>query len=319
LTERERGALAAAVAGCMFGSSYVATAFQLDGVSPIGGALWRSALGSLVLIGLLGWGAARGAGSTRDPATAPPLAGRLVRLAVLGLLGGLLFITGMNVAVSRVGATVTAFVAGLYAVLAALFAPALLGERLARRAVVGFAVALVGTALLAELSPSAETLGGLAAGAGAAVSYGLFLVLIRRWSTAIRIGPIGVSFSAALAATVGLGVALAILSPASATPTDLTGSVLVATAWLAIVSAFGPLLVATALRRVEARVVSSFLLLNPITATALAALLLDERPSPIQLLGGLLVLIGIGATTDIVGAVRRRRQASAEEIGLPIA
>jgi len=314
LTERARGALAAAIAGCMFGSSYVATGFQLHGFTPLGGALWRSALGSIVLVAVIAWGARRSSKPATDgtppplAGVAPPLAGRLARLALLGVLGGLIFVTGMNVAVSHVGAAVTAFVAGMYAVMAALFAPAVLGESLTRRSVVGFGVALVGTALLAELSPSADTLVGLAAGGIGAVSYGLFMVLIRRWSVAISVGPAGVSLSAAVATTVGLGFVLGAFDPGGAGPTNAVPSVILATAWLAMVTAFGPLILTAALRRLEAGLVSSFLLLNPITATILAALLLDERPSPIQLLGGALVLVGMATTTDVVAVLRRRRR-----------
>ena len=213
----------------------------------------------------------------------------------------------MNVAVSRVGATITAFVAGLCAILAALFAPVVLGERLARRAIAGFAVALVGTALLAELAPSAASLGGLAAGGMAAVSYGFYLVLVRRWSSAIQVGPVGISLASAGTATVALAIILAALDPHAALPTSSSASVIVATIWLVFVMAVGPLLVTAALRRIEAGLASSLLLLNPITATALAAILLHERPSPPQLLGGVLVLLGMAAATDLVGAVRRRR------------
>jgi drug/metabolite transporter (DMT)-like permease len=46
-----------------------------------------------------------------------------------------------------------------------------------------------------------------------------------------------------------------------------------------------------------------FLLLNPITATVLAGVLLGSVPTPVQLVGGLLVLLGMAAATlpDAVG------------------
>jgi drug/metabolite transporter (DMT)-like permease len=108
----------------------------------------------------------------------------------------------------------------------------------------------------------------------------------------------------------GLAIILVASDPQAALPTSVTPSVVIATIWLIVVSAVGPLLIATALRRIEASLASSLLLLNPITATVLAVILLHERPSPLQLLGGLLVLIGMAAATDLVGATRRRRAAS---------
>ena len=55
MTERARGTVVAAFAAAMFGSSYVATAFQLHGFTPLGGALWRSGFASVVLVALSGW------------------------------------------------------------------------------------------------------------------------------------------------------------------------------------------------------------------------------------------------------------------------
>ncbi len=42
-------------------------------------------------------------------------------------------------------------------------------------------------------------------------------------------------------------------------------------------------------------------------ATVLAVLLLGDWPSPVQLLGGVLVLVGIALGTDALGSVRRRQ------------
>jgi drug/metabolite transporter (DMT)-like permease len=218
---------------------------------------------------------------------------------------------GMNVAVSTVGSTITSFVAGLYAITAALFAPVVLGERLERRAVVGFVVALAGTALLAELGPSPSALVGLVAGGVAAVSFGFYLVLIRRWSRAIDIGPLGISLTTAGVSAVGLAIGLAILQPRSMVPSNLSPEVVVATAWLVLVTVSGPIFATIALRRIEAALASSLLLINPITATILSAILLAERPSAAQLLGGMLVLVGMATATDLVGALRRRRARAA--------
>ena len=308
MSQRAVGVGTAATAAILFGSSYVATAFQLHGFSPLAGAFWRSALAAIAIAFVSAVAAIRTRGRPRvEPP--PPAAGRLVRLLVLGLLGGCVFLAGMNLAVALIGATITSFVAGLYAILAALFAPFILGERLERRALGGFVVALVGTALLAELAPPGDTLGGLAAGGLAAVSYGLYLVLIRRWSRAIQAGPLAVTLANTGMAAAGLGAFILLRDPSSFLPRATPPEVVVATAWLVLVSAAGTLLVTAALRRVEARLVSSMLLLNPVTATILAALLLAESPTPPQLAGGLLVLAGMAASTDVAGVLRRRREA----------
>jgi drug/metabolite transporter, DME family len=309
VSERAAGVATAAAAAILFGSSYVATAFQLRGFSPIAGAFWRSALAAVAIVVVSVIVAMRRRGLPRvEPP--PAAAGRLARLLVLGLLGGCVFLAGMNVAVALIGATITSFVAGLYAILAALFAPVVLGERVEPRAVAGFVVALVGTALLAELAPTGDTLGGLVAGGMAAVSYGLYLVLIRRWSRAIQAGPLAVTLANTGMATAGLGAFILLRDPSSLLPHAMPPDVVVATAWLVLVSAGGTLLVTAALRRVEARLVSSMLLLNPVTATILAAMLLAETPTPPQLAGGLLVLAGMAASSDVVGLLRRWRRSA---------
>jgi DME family drug/metabolite transporter len=306
VTERARGILAAAVAATLFGSAFVATAFQLRGFTPLGAALWRSALAVVLLVVLSGWLARRRGGSPTQVLTVP-LRDRLWRLTVLGTLGGLVLIIGVNVAVSRIGATITGFLAGLAAVLAALFAPLVLAERLQRQAVAGFAVALTGTALLANLAPSSSGLEGLAAGCGAATSYGLFMVLVRRWSRVVQVGPETISLALAGVSTIGLVIVVAVSDPGGALPQSPTPTVAVATVWVIFVAAIGPLLIAAALHRVEASMVAPLLLLNPVTATILAAILLGERPTPSQFLGGVLVLVGMAAATDVIGVLRRRR------------
>ena len=87
---------------------------------------------------------------------------RLGRLIVLALLGGILFIVGVNIAVAIAGPTITGFVAPLYAVFATLFAVPLLGERVRPTTVVAFGLAFVGTGLLAGAIPTGAPLGGIA-------------------------------------------------------------------------------------------------------------------------------------------------------------
>jgi drug/metabolite transporter (DMT)-like permease len=63
------------------------------------------------------------------------------------------------------------------------------------------------------------------------------------------------------------------------------------------------LLIAVSLPRVPAALTSVVLLLQPVASVALAAVVLDERPSQVQLLGCAIVLAGVVAAT-----AGRRRQ-----------
>ena len=79
----------------------------------------------------------------------------------------------------------------------------------------------------------------------------------------------------------------------------------------------GWLLIAVSLPRVPAALTSVILLLQPVASVALAAVVLAERPSSVQLLGCLIVLGGVVAAT----AGRRTRpvpapaEAAPEEVG----
>jgi len=311
------GNAAAAGAAVLFGTAYVATAVALRSFSPVSVALWRGVGAAAVLVLVLvvrrrsTWSALRHLDR-----------GGVLRLTALGLLGGPGFMAGMNVAVAAAGATVAAFVAGLYAVLAAVFAPWILRERLGWQALVGFVLALAGTALLSELDPRSGSAFGVAAGLGAAVAFALYLVLSRRWTGGLRrVRPTPArSASAPAARSVverplpGDLVALALFAmlglvllpvellvePRAIVPPTIAPEALAALGWLVLgPSLLAQLLLQASVRRVRARHSAAFLLLNPISASILAALLLGERLSPSQLGGAILVLAGIGISSGV--------------------
>jgi DME family drug/metabolite transporter len=298
---RHRGELFAALAAMGFGSAYVATSFALRALEPVPVAAWRSFLAAVgvgaILLVLARRGGARAPAVAAEAATAPGPGARAVRLLVLGIFAGPLFLASMSLAIAHVGAAVAAFVAGLYAVLSAVVAPVLLPERLSPRVLAGLLLALVGTALLAELDPDAADVAGMGWGLVAALSFALYLVLARRWSAPYRLDGLTVAFANVMLAAVVLGGFVLVTEPILMVPTALPPQAVVAMVWLAAVAALGPVLMVASVRLIPASRSGAFLLLNPITATALAALLLGERPSAPQLAGGALVLLGMAAAT----------------------
>lgn len=305
-----RGELYAALAAMGFGSAYVATSFALTAFQPVPAAAWRSllaaiAVGAIMLARGRGDWSATSATSAAVPAaepvatpvTGPPAAARAVRLMVLAALAGPLFLAAMNLAVAHVGAAIAAFVAGLYAVLSAVIAPVLLPERLTPLVLAGFLLALLGTALLAELGLDATDAAGMAWGLVAALSFALYLVLARRWSSRYRLDGLTVAFANCALAAVVLGGLVLATDPSLLAPEDPPLQAVIAVGWLATVAALGPVLMVASVRRIEATRSAAFLLLNPVTATVLAAILLAELPSPLQLAGGIVVLLGMAVAT----------------------
>ncbi len=293
------GAAAAGASAVLYGSAYVATAIALRSFGPTGVAVWRGALGAAVLAIALTLPSLASVRPRRLSAAA------WVRLAVLGLAGGGLFILAMNAAVATAGATVTAFVAGLYAVVAAVLAIPLLGERLETRTLVALMAALGGTLLLGNLQLTAEGWRGIRIALGAAAAFGLFLVLSRRWGERYGLsGPtVGLATltMSALVAAVVLPFTGEPLLPDSPRP-----EALVAIAWLAVgPGAAASVLIVLGMRQLEARRASVFLLLNPPTAAVLALVLLGQGLTPLQLVGAACVLAAIAAASGALGFLGR--------------
>ncbi|HJP72037.1 MAG TPA: DMT family transporter [Candidatus Limnocylindria bacterium] len=286
-----RGALFAGLSAMLYGSSYVATAIALRSFTPLTVAAWRGMLSAVILGAIL---------------MLPPLRSRLPwsisrgdlgRLVLMGLLGGAAFTLAMNSAVGISGATVTAFVAGLYAVLAAALAIPLLGERLERSTLAALLAALFGTLLLADLRLDLQTVAGIGLALVAAASFGLYLVLSRGWARSRGLSGAAVGLSS-LTMTGVAGLAAVALAGEPILPDAPRADALLAIAWLAL----GPgvvaaVLVVAGMQLLPARVASVFLLLNPPTAAVLAFLLLGERLSALQLIGGACVLAAMAAAT----------------------
>lgn len=279
-----------------FGSAYVATSLALPMLGPLPVAVWRAGLAAVALAVVVAIGRRRTpVDRPAHPVAAPA---RLARLLVIAASGGPVFLASMNLAVAHAGATIASFVAGLYAVLAAVIAPAFLPERLTARILGGFLLALAGTALLAELDPAGANAEGLAWGLLAAASFALYLVLTRRWSGPLGLDGTVVGLANAALTAVALGLVVGVVSgPAALVPANATPSTVAAMGWLAAVAALGPILTVASVRLIPAARSAAFLLLNPVTATVLAALLVGERPSPVQLVGGLSVLGGMAVVT----------------------
>lgn len=291
------GAFAAALTGMLYGSAYVAIAVALEGFTPVGVAFVRGAVGVAVLATVVGL-----------PAFAdqrPRRVGRagFGRLAAIGLFGGGIFVLAMNGAVANSGATVTAFVAGLYAVVAALLAIPLLGERLEPSRVLALLVALVGTTLLSDMFSGRGSPAGVGLALVAALSFGVFLVLSRRWSVPFQLSSLTIGLASLGAGTLVAGVVAVTAGDPIVRQTVPLHAVLAAT-WVAVgPGAAASVLVVIGMRRLRAQEASLLLLLNPPTAAVLAYVILGERLDLIQLAGAVLVLAAIAVAS---GAMPRR-------------
>lgn len=215
-------------------------------------------------------------------------------------------------AIAAVGAGIGTVLGNLQVVVVGFLAWWLLGERPGRRLLLAVPVVLVGVVLISGVVGSGaygDNPGlGVLFGVGTSIAYAGFLLLLRHGSRDLRrsAGPLFDATAVSVVVCVALG--------------PVSGGVDLVPHWpahgwlllLALTSqVVGWLLIAVSLPRVPAALTSVVLLLQPVASVALSAAVLDERPSPLQLLGCAIVLGGVVAAT----ATRRSRTPEpAEEV-----
>ena len=277
----------------LWGSAFPVTRVLLEDLPPLGAAAWRTflAAGAVAVFAV-----ARG-----DLGALLPARQVRGRLLVLALLGGPLFLIGLNVSVLLTGASIASFVTGTYPLLAVAAATLVLREALARRVVMALLVAALGLLLLARPGGAHVHLLGVLVALAAAVSFATYLALARRWGSP-SLPFLMIAFWLLVASTVLTGLLQLLTNPAGLR-LDLSTNGWWALIWLALpASALPHLLVTSTLRRLPASRAAPFLLLMPVAGAAIAAVLLGERLDAIQLFGAGIILLGVGVAT-----VRRRR------------
>jgi DME family drug/metabolite transporter len=294
-TDERLGVAAAAGAAIVYGAAYPATAVALRSFSPLAVAGLSCTLALVIVVGLAI------AGVVPRPAIDGLDQPRLIRLTLLALLGGVLFIVGVNIAVAICGPTITGFVAPLYAVFGTLFAVPLLGERVRPTTVAAFGLAFAGTALLAGAVPTGAPAGGVLLAFMSAAMFGLYVVLARRWGVRYRLDGTLVTIANLIGRGPLLLVIALVLDPGRVVPTDPDPAAIIAL--LTIVfgsSTSGNLLLMASVRRVPAGRTTAALLLTPVASAVIAAVVLGERLSPTGLLGAGLVLAGIATASGVL-------------------
>ena len=243
---------------------------------------------------------------------------RPARLRWLAAIAGVCFAADLifwHYAIAAVGAGLATVLGNLQVVVVALLAWLLLGERPDRRLFAAIPIVLVGVVAVSGVvgagaygdSPALGVLlGGLTS-----IAYAGFILVMRHGSgdAASR----GLVRPLLDATAVAAGVILAVggvFGDMALVPTWPNHGWLVVLALTSQV--LGWLLISWSLPRVPAALTSMLLLLQPVGAVAVAAVVLDERPSPVQLLGSALILAGVIVAT-------RRRTSGAPEPTEPAA
>jgi drug/metabolite transporter (DMT)-like permease len=272
---------------------------RLSHASPSTAAIFRCAY-ALPVLGLLAWW------ENRRYDRRPWSARRPAILA--GVFLGVDLIL-WNRSIADIGAGLATVLANIQVVLVPLAAWFWLSERPGRRILAAIPIALVGVLMISGVlehgaygrDPTRGTVYALAAG----VAYVGFLLLLRQGGADLR-RPAGPLFDATATTAIVCVVLGLIIGDADLAPDWPSAG------WLIILAlssqVLGWLLITVSLPRLPAALTSLLLMVQPVAAVALAAWILSESPSPLQL-AGVAVVLGalITATYRGPGSARVRR------------
>lgn len=281
------------VAASMFGTLGPLSRFAYDaGMQPLAFVTWRGAIGFLATAAFVAWRIGRGG---RRMTRLADLDGRArLSLAIAALMGFLLNLS-LFIAFDRI--TVALVLLGFYTypVLVAIINVLLGREPLDRPRVVALLLAVLGmvAVVASQLDPAAGIRFdgiGIGLALAAACSQAVFVILSRSGYRAV---PADQAMGVVLAVTVVCSVALALatgVTPTLAYPLQAP-SVLPLLAFTGLFAAAIPsMLFLIGIRLVGGTGAGILMLFEPVVGVVLAALLLNEGLSPIQVLGGLAIL-----------------------------
>ena len=300
------GVAVVVTAASLFGTLGPLSRFAYDaGMEPLGFVAWRSAIGFAATLAFVGWRVARG--RERVVRLRDLDGGARLSLAIVSVMGFTLNLA-MFIAFDRITVALALLGFYTYPVLVAVANVVLGHEPMDRPRIVALVLAVGGmiAVLAAQLDPAAgirfDAIGfGLAL--GAACSQAVFVVLSRSGYRAV---PADQAIAVVMAVTVVCSGSLAIATGAGsvlAFPIQQP-AVLPLLAFTGLFAAGLPsILFLTGIRLVGGIRAGILMLFEPVVGVALAAWLLAERLTPIQVAGGLAIL---------AAALILQRSASAE-------
>ena len=268
--------------------AFSAILVRLAEVSPSTAAFFRCAY-ALPLLALLAW--------LEDRRYGPrPLRERLPLWAA-----GVMFaadLTFWHHSIEAVGAGLATVLGNIQVVLVGLLAWVVLGERPDNRALAAIPVVFAGVILISGVIGSGaygdDPLLGVIFGVFTAITYALFILILRQGNTDDRrpAGPLlDATLSAAIFSAIG-GIAVGDIDWVPGLESQ---------AWLVLLAlssqVLGWLLISVSLPRLPAVLTSIVLMLQPVSTVLLGAVLLSESPSAVQLAGVAIVIAGVAVAT----------------------
>ncbi|MDQ3964753.1 MAG: DMT family transporter [Actinomycetota bacterium] len=213
-------------------------------------------------------------------------------------------------AIEAVGAGLATVLGNLQVLLVGFAAWAILGERPQNSLFFAIPVMISGVVLISGVVGAGaygeDPALGVVFGIATSIAYAAFILTLREGARDLRrvAGPL---FHATLIAAVASALYGIVVGGIDWNPGWPAHGWLVALALSAQV--LGWLLISLSLPRLPAAITSAVLLLQPVGAMALAAVIVDEDPSPAQLAGAALIVVGV-----VVATSSHRKEPSVERL-----
>ena len=288
----------------IWGSTWLAIKFSLDGIPPVLGAALRFALASTIMFLLL-WMRKAKLHLTRD--------GKIAVIST-GILAFTFNYACVYWAESYISSGLTAILFSVNPLIVAMLSRYWTkSETLTARKVAGILIGMAGTALLfwPEERLSWGRLVGIAAVLFAALSSAVNMVMVKKYARHMDVFVLN---------ALGMAIGTACLLATSAAfehgaHVSFSPSNLLAVAYLAVFgTVIGFLGYYRLLQILDATVVSAMILIFPPMALALGRIFLHESISPRAVAGAAVVLTGVGITINPFSRARARRPPIAEPL-----
>jgi len=218
------------------------------------------------------------------------------KLSLMGMLGVTLFFSLQNLGLTYTSATSASLILSSIPALTAIVSSSILGEAISRVRALSITISMAGISLvILGGSEGALSLGGSLTGdlliLGCALVWSGYTVISR--SLAGRLPYLTVTLASTTFGTLFLAP-LAAYEYSTSAPMRISLPSITSLLFLGLVaSALGFLLYNFAVTRLEASEASIYVNLSPLVTVCAASLILNEQISPLQILGGIVVLTSV--------------------------
>lgn len=298
MTNTARGAVYGLAAAAIWGGMYVVSDVVLTIVPPFTLLSMRLVMAVLILALI----------RVRLSHTSVPTRNQMLQLIGVGIVGFGISVGAQFVGTDKSTAVNGALVTSASPAFILIFAALILRERLTRQRIAAVLLASVGVIIIidpAKADFSSSTFAGDVALALAAVTWGLYSVLVRRVSTILDTTTVSVY---ALSGGLLLTLPAALLELRDRPIGTVDGGTLLGILYLGVVSTAGAMwLWNRAFALVDASAASLFFFAQPLVGAVLGVLVLDQALTPNLIIGGLLIALGVLLTLIAPEYLLRRR------------